>query len=325
MATKNNDPAFLFYSKDFYEGTRTMLPEERACYMDLLIYQHQHGLIPLDLKRLQLYCSGIAKATLIATLEAKFEATDEGYVNKKLCGVIEQRAEFSNKQSINGSVGQFFKKAKGLLSREKYATLKQSLSNKTNKEIFDIVSGREIDKAMLEAMLIALLKHLEDEDANEDIEDTIESKGGVGESAEPQKTGEQKPGSEYSVEFEMWWNLYDKKVGDKKKLMAKWRKIPKRDIGEIFRHTKDYVRATPDKKFRKNPQTYLNNESWNDEIIESNGKTNRTDNDNAELGQRLAETAIRLEYERYDGGEQTAEEFERRIGFKPVQRHLRNA
>ena len=147
----------------------------------------------------------------------------------------------------------------------------------------------------------------------------------MGESAEPQKTGGQKPGSEYSVEFEMWWNLYDKKVGDKKKLMAKWRKIPKRDIGEIFRHTKDYVRATPDKKFRKNPQTYLNNESWNDEIIESNGKTNRTDNDDAELGQRLAETAIRLEYERYDNGEQTAEEFERRIGFKPVQRHLRHA
>ena len=35
------DPAFLFYSKDFYEGTRTMLPEERACYIDLMIYQHQ--------------------------------------------------------------------------------------------------------------------------------------------------------------------------------------------------------------------------------------------------------------------------------------------
>ena len=316
------DPAFLFYSKDFYEGTRTMLPEERACYVDLLIYQHQHGPIPTDIKRVLLYCNGIAKATLIATLEAKFEATDKGYVNKKLCGVIEERAEFSNKQSINGTVGQFFKKAKGLLSGEKYATLKQSLSNKTNKEIFDLVSGREINEAMLEAMLIALLKHLANGNANGDIEDTNESKGGMGENAELQN---EKPASNYSVEFEMWWNLYDKKVGDKKKLMAKWRKIPKRDIGEIFRHTKDYVRATPDKKFRKNPQTYLNNESWNDEIIESNGKTNRTDNDNAELGQRLAETAIRLEYERYDNGEQSAEEFERRIGFKPVQRHLRNA
>ncbi len=316
------DPAFLFYSKDFYEGTRTMLPEERACYVDLLIYQHQHGPIPTDIKRVLLYCNGIAKATLIATLEAKFEATDKGYVNKKLCGVIEERAEFSNKQSINGTVGQFFKKAKGLLSGEKYATLKQSLSNKTNKEIFDLVSGREINEAMLEAMLIALLKHLANGDANGDIEDTNESKGGMGESAELQN---QKPASAYSVEFEMWWNLYDKKVGDKKKLMAKWRKIPKREIGEIFKHTKRYVQATPDKKYRKNPQTYLNNESWNDEIIESNGKTNRTDNNNEELGQRLAETAIRLEYERYDNGEQTAEEFERRIGFKPVQRHLRNA
>ena len=29
------DPAFLFYSQDFYAGTRTMLPEERACWAHL--------------------------------------------------------------------------------------------------------------------------------------------------------------------------------------------------------------------------------------------------------------------------------------------------
>lgn len=320
------DPAFLFYSKDFYEGTRTMLPEERACYVDLLIYQHQHGPIPTDIKRVLLYCNGIAEATLIATLEAKFKLCDKGWINQRLHDVILEREEFSNRQSVNGTVGQFFKKAKALLSKREYVTLKVSMANKSNDEIFELVSGKEIDKAMLIAMLEAMLqakhKHLANGDANGDIEDTNESKGGMGENAELQN---QKPASAYSVEFEMWWNLYDKKVGDKKKLMAKWRKIPKREIGEIFKHTKRYVQATPDKKYRKNPQTYLNNESWNDEIIESNGKTNRTDNDNEELGQRLAETAIRLEYERYDNGEQTAEEFERRIGFKPVQRHLRNA
>ena len=112
MATKNNDPAFLFYSKDFYEGTRTMLPEERACYMDLLIYQHQHGPIPTDIKRVLLYCNGIAEATLIATLEAKFKLCDKGWVNRRLSEVIQQREEFSNRQSVNGKVGQFFKKAK---------------------------------------------------------------------------------------------------------------------------------------------------------------------------------------------------------------------
>ena len=74
------DPAFLFYSKDFYEGTRMMLPEERACYVDLLIYQHQNGIIPLDLKRVLMYCNGVDEATLKATLEAKFTKTEEGWV-----------------------------------------------------------------------------------------------------------------------------------------------------------------------------------------------------------------------------------------------------
>lgn len=171
MAAKNNDPAFLFYSKDFYEGTRMMLPEERACYIDLMIYQHQHGCIPLDLKRVLLYCNGINEATLEATLEAKFVATLEGYVNLKLESVILERSEFSNKQSVNGTVGQFFKKAKALLSKKDYMTLRELLSDNTNNQTFELIEGKEIDKAMLEAMLIALLKHLED--ANGDVDKDI--------------------------------------------------------------------------------------------------------------------------------------------------------
>ena len=78
------DPAFLFYSNDFYEGTRTMLPQERACYIDLLIYQHQHGAISIDLEKILRYCTGIDESTLIATLEAKFEKTEKGWINKRL-------------------------------------------------------------------------------------------------------------------------------------------------------------------------------------------------------------------------------------------------
>ena len=83
------DPAFLFYSTSFYEGTRTMLPEERACYIDLLIYQHQHGFIPDDVRRLTMYCSGINEATLKATLEAKFKLCDKGWINQRLFDAME--------------------------------------------------------------------------------------------------------------------------------------------------------------------------------------------------------------------------------------------
>ena len=245
MAAKNNDPAFLFYSKDFYEGTRMMLPEERACYIDLMIYQHQHGYIPFDLKRVLMYCNGINEATLEATLKAKFIASVEGYINRKLENVILERTEFTNKQSVNGTVGQFYKKAKALLSKKDYIELKELLSDKTNNQILELITGKEINKAMLEAMLIALRKHLED--VNEDVivikDEDVEE-----------------------IEFDTFWNLYDKKIGDKEKLLAKWKKLKQSEKDIIFKTLPEYVKAT-EKKFRKNPETYFNNKSWNDEII----------------------------------------------------------
>ena len=181
------DPAFLFYSKDFYEGTRTMLPEERACYIDLLIYQHQNGgFIPNDLKRVLMYCSGCNEATLQATLEAKFKLSDKGWVNEVLEKVISDREEFSGKQKINGRVGQFWKKAKFFLAAKDYLKLKEVFENQTNEEIFNKIKDIEINKAMLEAMLQAKLKHLAIANAIVDVNENknvIENKekGGLGE------------------------------------------------------------------------------------------------------------------------------------------------
>lgn len=177
------DPAFLFYTKDFYEGTRMMLPEERACYLDLLMYQHQNGPIPNNPKRLSMYCSGIDEATLIATLEAKFKLTDKGWVNRKLESVINERKEFTDKQSVNGQVGQFFKKAKAILNKKDYSAIRESLDGFTNDEKLKIIQENEaLHKGSLEAMLKAMLKHLanEDVDADEDINKDVD-KGGVGE------------------------------------------------------------------------------------------------------------------------------------------------
>jgi uncharacterized protein YdaU (DUF1376 family) len=127
------DPAFLFYGKDFYEATRTMLPKERACYVDLLIYQHQHEYIPNDLERMTMYCSGLDEATLKAVLEAKFKLCDKGWYNERLNKVIQERKEFSQKQSNNGAVGQFFKKAKSTLPVKDYNKLKHILGQQMMK------------------------------------------------------------------------------------------------------------------------------------------------------------------------------------------------
>ena len=161
------DPAFLFYSNDYYEGTRTMLPEERACYIDLLIYQHQHNYIPNDVDRVLLYCNGISKATLEATLKAKFEQCDKGWFNDKLKSVIENRKIYSDKQSINGTIGQFWKKSKAILSGNEYLKLRESLINKSKDDLYNMILNLDINKDTLKGLLKASLKHLENENVIE--------------------------------------------------------------------------------------------------------------------------------------------------------------
>lgn len=89
-------------------------------------------------------------------------------------------------------------------------------------------------------------------------------KGGVGEKEE-------------TYTFEQFWTDYDKKVGDKKKLEAKWAKIPEAEKKRIFEYIPAYKEAQPNKAYRKNPETFINQKSWNDEIIKANtGDCNRS-------------------------------------------------
>jgi hypothetical protein len=159
------DPAFLFYGNNFYEGTRTMLPEERACYVDLLIYQHQHNYIPTDLRRVLMYCSGVSLETVTLVLKEKFLLSDKGYYNEVLLAVTENRKVFGEKQSTNGKIGQFYKKSKTILSEPDYFELKQLLSKNTNEISLKIIGEfLKIDTKLSfnldQAKLIALLKHL---------------------------------------------------------------------------------------------------------------------------------------------------------------------
>ena len=75
---------------------------------------------------------------------------------------------------------------------------------------------------------------------------------------------------EYS--FERAWDLYQKKVGLKEKLRAKWNKLPLKDRKAAIEHIPLYVQATPDKTYRKHFQTYLNQRGWEDEIIMHNDR-----------------------------------------------------
>lgn len=82
---------------------------------------------------------------------------------------------------------------------------------------------------------------------------------------------------EETNKFEIFWDMYDKKVGDKNKIALKFDKLSQTEINLIFEHVPKYIKSQPDKKFRKNPETYLNNKSWLDEVILPNQtKSNNT-------------------------------------------------
>lgn len=67
-------------------------------------------------------------------------------------------------------------------------------------------------------------------------------------------------------EFDHVWALYERK-GNKKTSKARYSKLSESKRKAILKHIPDYVLSTPDKKFRKDFEKYLNLEAWNDEVI----------------------------------------------------------
>ena len=92
---------------------------------------------------------------------------------------------------------------------------------------------------------------------------------GIGKGKEEEKT-------KINFQFEDFWDLYDKKVGDRDKIKKKWQALTDPDRAAAINYIPGYIASRPDKQFRKYPTTFLNNKSWNDEIIQSNPKIKST-------------------------------------------------
>ena len=94
------------------------------------------------------------------------------------------------------------------------------------------------------------------------------------EEEEQEEEKEQEQQQEVNIDFDWFWNGYDKKVGVKEKLKYKWNKLSDKEREDAMNYIELYKQAIPDKQFRKNPETFLNNKSWNDEIITRNNTSN---------------------------------------------------
>ena len=170
---KKKDPAFLFYSKDWLEGTAEYSPEEKGVYIDLLCYQHQRGNLPTDLERLSRLVR-LNKKDFIKIwdiISEKFVKKDEKYINSKLQEVMQERSDKGHKNKIIGTFG--------------YVLKKLTISPKTEKklrEMFnvnDFLNDSEWDSERCTEWCKNAIAVIEDEDVNKDISkeyDNIEDK-----------------------------------------------------------------------------------------------------------------------------------------------------
>jgi len=78
--------------------------------------------------------------------------------------------------------------------------------------------------------------------------------------------------------FDKFWEEYDKRVGREKSLSL-WNSLSSKDKKNCMDYIPNYKLHRPDKQYRKNPDTFLRNKGWEDEIVSKTG-TNEVNFDN---------------------------------------------
>jgi hypothetical protein len=90
----------------------------------------------------------------------------------------------------------------------------------------------------------------------------------------------------FEFSFENVWALYGRK-GNRKTSERRWANLKNHSREAALKHIPLYVASTPDKQFRKNFETYLNQEAWNDEVVfKSNVNANSTANSRIFVGEQ---------------------------------------
>ena len=102
--------------------------------------------------------------------------------------------------------------------------------------------------------------------------------------------------------FDEFWSVYDKKVS-RAKAEKEWAKIAVNNdlLNTIIVAARNYVKSKPDKQFRKDPERWLKNRGWEDEIVVSTSLGNESEKDRANriLAQQI-QGAVNYEHPIYD-------------------------
>lgn len=272
---KEKDPAFLFYSQDFFTDTVLWDDAELGRYIRLLCLQHING--PFDPDEFE-------RMTQVNDLNirSKFETNDLGqFYNRKLEEVREKRNEFLSKQRENGKKGgrpKNPKETQTITQRKPKGnptlnpnhnpkgnpneTMRVENENKVlstlvsiNKELKEILkdNGQIDDSTNLDH------NHEEDESVNQFFT-TIKIDG----KDRPDPNDESHP-------FNVFWNEYPRRVKridaerSFKRNVADWETL-RLIIVNISKRLASGEWNTEQMRFIPHPTTYLNNLMWEDEI-----------------------------------------------------------
>lgn len=69
-----------------------------------------------------------------------------------------------------------------------------------------------------------------------------------------------------NISFLDFWELYDKKI-DARTCESGWNSLTDEERSLAMQYIPLYKEAQPDKRYRKNPETFLKQKAWNDELI----------------------------------------------------------
>lgn len=130
------DPAFLFYPKDWLQGTAKLMPEEKGIYIDLLAHQHQDKDLPNNTKRLAriVGLSEIEFLPIWENIKDKFiEIGNNRLVNRKLTKLMTERSEKGLKNKIIGTLASVVR-----LSSAPYDVKYQAKKNFNYEDFLDV-------------------------------------------------------------------------------------------------------------------------------------------------------------------------------------------
>jgi len=80
------------------------------------------------------------------------------------------------------------------------------------------------------------------------------------------KTSPKEEDQRRSKGFDMFWSMYDKRI-DEKNARISFMRLTLEEMGKAIKGVKSYIESTPDKKYRKNPRTWINSKGWESEIL----------------------------------------------------------